>query len=226
MEKVFYDKENNIEVKKSVYGDEIHYGVMTAVNSYYNEIKINTGVSYSPAKGWEFNLGNIDLIQKQSPAVYNYLITLPGLLDEITTAKQLGVSAWFGENKKNALSSHKDVKLLYDKDNNVQLKKSIYGDEIHYGVMTAVNSYYNEIKINTGVSYSPAKGWEFNLGNIDLIKEHSPIIYEYLMILPGLSDEIALARQLGVSAWFGEEKKTALASNDFSQSQQESGFHR
>ena len=118
-------------------------------------------------------------------------------------------------------------KVFYDKENNIEVKKNVYGDEINYGVMTAVNSYYNEIKINTGVSYSPAKGWEFNLGNIDLIKEHSPIIYEYLMILPGLSDEIALARQLGVSAWFGEEKKAALSSNDFSQFPQETtGFHR
>lgn len=226
VEKVFYDRESNIEVTKNVSEDEIYYGVKTAVNGYYNEIKINTGVFYTPTDGWQFNLGNIDLIQQQSPAVYNYLMTLPGLLDEITTARRLGVNAWLGKDKKAALKDHRDVKLLYDKENNIQLTKSTYEDSVHYGVMTAVNGYYNQISINTGIGYSKEKGWEFNLYNVDMIKEQTPTIYEYLMLLPGLSDEINLARQLGVSSWFDKEKKAALAANGLAQSPQESEFHK
>ena len=219
MERIMYDKENNIELTKEVYQDSIYFGVKTAINGYYNEIKINTGLSYSKTKGWEFNLGNIDLIKEKSPQIYEYLMTLPGLQVEINTARQLGATAWFGEEKQNKLKNANNLRLIYDKENNIELRKTVYDDSVHFSIKTPITGYYNEIKINTGLSYSETKGWEFNLGNIEMIRQKSPQIYEYLMTLPGLQDEINTAIELGVSTWFGNDKMTALENrNNMTQS--------
>ena len=212
-ETVFEDNMNDVKIIKRDYGDMLTY-VMS-----YKELgtRYERKISYSKEKGWEFSVYDIRNLQFASIKAYEFVTKLPGLKEELDLAKRLKVANWMGEEKKAALGRFKENKnlgsaVLYtDNEHNIQLSSKGDDKGVSYTVSTIVHGGYNEIKINTGFSFSKENGWEFNLSNLFLIKQNSPEIFNYMMQLPGLKEEFELAASYNVLNWYGFEKQSALA---------------